>query len=527
MDSTSTRLQSSQPHPGSVWPMALLALAVGVDCVLPDLATARGKIPVIRQITNNSVGDIFDPRLRMQDGSRITFVSDGDVMGPGTAPGHREVYLYHIETDQMVRVTTTTGLLKESWDATRATDDVFDNGRPEIVALISNGDHDPAAFGGTGNVDGNPEVFLWEVHTGTFHQLTDTSAPVVNSEVFASDSGLCIVFSSNGDLDNNPGDAFNNPGTGFVNIDGSREVFVYSLNSKDNYPYDGNFTQATNGPDGTSSWRPVIGGYWFPRQCQSTAYMSDHDQTGSGLTGTNIFVFNRQAATNEAMLAKNIPWGVQPGDYLYPMISSASPFARGPFVVFQTNADVWLNGLDGSEVFRYRVFHPRMEQYTDILNGVVERPVVSDGGGYVVFQSNGEMLYPGKKAKKNGGFPPFNADGNTEIFRLRGRRRVQQVTRTENCENTLPSVRDDATAVTFRSTCDLVPGSNAGNVPQVFLYHQVKKSDALSTSSGCKISEGCCNEANGCYVNTFGKKPKPRKKECLTRPRAGCKPPPT
>jgi hypothetical protein len=72
----------------------------------------------------------------------------------------------------------------------------------------------------------------------------------------------------------------------------------------------------------------------------------------------------------------------------------------------------------------------------------------------------------------------------------------------------------------------LIPGLNANHVPQVFLYKEVKKGDPLGTAGGCLVSNGCCNEANGCYDPIFGRKPKPRKKECLDKPREGCKPPP-
>ena len=488
--------------------MLMCASAGGPMLVLGAAAQSqRGSIPVLIQVTNNTTGDIFDPRMRSQDGNRIVFVSNGDVIGP--APGHNEVYLYQIETGEMIRVTTTTD--GESREAARSTDQVFNSGRPEFVTFVSTGDLDPSSD----NSDHNPEIFLWEIESGAFHQLTNTPSTIINKEPYASDSGKCIVFSSNADLNNNAGeDAENNPGTGFSNPDGSQEVFLYTIDSNANFPHDGNFTQVSNGPAGTVSARPVVGGYWFPRQCQSTAYMSDHDQTGGTLTGTHIFVFNRPSAENSLMETSEIPWGFG-GTYLYPNMSSASPFARGPFVVFQSDAPVWRNGSDGMEMYRYRVFHPRMTQYTDILTGSVERPVISDGGGYIAFQSNGEILDPDHDAKK-GGEPPFNADGNYEIFRTKGRRKTWQITRTIGCVNNLPSVRDDGTAIAFRSTCDLIPGRNPGGVPQVFLYKEVKKGDPLGTAAGCSSPTTAATKPTAATSPVFGRKPKPRKKECST-----------
>ena len=503
------------------------ALACAAALLAPTPASARGDIPVLLQVTRNTTGDIIDPRLRSQEGERVTFVSNGDVMGPGTAPGHTEVYLYDIASKTMVQVTNTPSAVVDangrgSWDAARSSDDIFSD-RPEVVPFVSRGNFDLSV----GNADGNPEIFLYELGAGTFHQLTNTLPPVENREPWASDSGKCIAFSSNGDLDNNNGSDSGNPGTGYSNPDGSYEVFLYSLNSATKYPEDGNFTQVSNGPAGTTSSRPVTGGYIFARQCQTTAYVSDYDQTGINVSGSHIFIFDRNSGTTEEMAApKETPWGVQPGDYLYPHISSASQFARGPFVVFQTDADLWRNGSSGFEMFRYRVFHPRQTQYTDVLSGNVERPVISDGGGYITFQSNGEILDPRRHAAI-GGEPPFNADGNYEIFRMRGRRKVAQITRSTGCDNTLPSTSDDGHTLAFRSTCDLIPGNNSSGLPQVFVYKEVTTDDPRATAAGCKVADGCCNEANGCYQVVFGVKPKTRPKACVDVPRDSCKPPPS
>ncbi len=285
----------------------------------------------------------------------------------------------------------------------------------------------------------------------------------------------------------------------------------------------------SNAPsDAYESAHPVVGGYWFGRQCQTTAYVSDFDQLGAGRTGRKVFEFDRNSGrTLDLEAPKEIPWGIggAPGDYLWPSISSASQFARGPFVVFQTDADLWRNGSEGFEIFRYRVFHPRMTQYTDVLAGDVERPVISDGGGVLAFQSTGEMLDPRAGARL--GMPgPWNADGNSEIFRLEGRRSLEQLTDSVGCNNTLPSLRDDGTWIAFRSDCDLM-GLNPANVPQVFLWRAVEPDDPLA-GSACRVEDGCCNEANGCYGGVAGEKPKVRRRDCAAKGSGdGCKLPPT
>ena len=60
-----------------------LALAASVTLTAPpEIAYAvRLPIPVLIQVTQNTEGDIEDPRLRLEPPYRINFTSDGDVMG--------------------------------------------------------------------------------------------------------------------------------------------------------------------------------------------------------------------------------------------------------------------------------------------------------------------------------------------------------------------------------------------------------------------------------------------------------------
>ena len=108
---------------------------------------------VLRQGDRPHDGHIEWPRIRMQDGNSIAFVSDGDVLGPGTATEMRQLYHWDEATDVITQVTTVS---TASYDATRPSDGVFTGSRPEVIAFISTCDLDPARD----NSDGNPEVFL-------------------------------------------------------------------------------------------------------------------------------------------------------------------------------------------------------------------------------------------------------------------------------------------------------------------------------------------------------------------------------
>ena len=206
------------------------------------------------------------------------------------------------------------------------------------------------------------------------------------------------------------------------------------------------------------------------------------------------------------------------------MISSASPFARGPHVVFVTGAPLWNNGTVGKNMFDYRAFHPRMTQFTNVgTTGTVENPSVADGGGVLVFESTGEHLSQ-KHPVKTGEEPPFNADGNSEIFRLKGRRKVAQLTQTTSCQNVQPSLSDDGKRLSFISTCDLIPGENPNHRQQIFLWSLERADSPLLLPGACQQSEGCCmdtKDATTCYHTLSGSKPKIPRPNCVERA-SGC-----
>lgn len=445
-----------------------------------------GCVGTLRQVTSFTQGDLSTLGVSSQLADFVTFTSNADVEGPGTAPGHREVYLYDVANDTVSRLTTTAG--GESYDATRLGDE-GDRGR--YLAFISTGDLDPTV----GNADANPELFFWDLSSGGIFQITNTQPPVVNAEPFISDSGKCVTLHSNGDIHSNDGSDPAAPDSGFSNPDGGVEAFIYEIKDNEDLRA-GHFTQMSNGPAGTTSSHTTVGGYIFPRQCGTAAFQSDHDQLGIGAPGTNVYIFDRSTAT----LEPGMPMPGDPGLSINPSATAASRVARGPFVVLQSNVDILGNGSSGFEIFRYRALHPKFAQYTFSPTGASENPVMSDGGGFLAFQSTAELLDP--DPRKNPG-TPYNADGNREIFLMKGRRKVQQITQSTGCENTIPSIHGYlGRVIAFRSTCDLVPGHNPGGLPQLFLYSDVERDDTI-TLAACTLANGCCQEG-GCYTRVYG-----------------------
>jgi hypothetical protein len=473
--------------------LGLFAAAVAVPRASRAAAQCQGCVASMRQATHLTQGDIWGPRINSQRPPFVTFTSDGDVEGPGSAPGHREIYLYDVDLGQMTRVTTTVG--GESYDATRLADE---GPRPRYLAFISTGDLDPAV----GNADGSPELFFWELSGGGITQITNNLPPLTVAAPFVSDSGRCVMFHSTGDLDNNDGSSPESPGTGFSNPDASVEAFMYEVPDEGSALGGGRFTQISNGPAGTTSSNATVGGYVFQRQCATAAFQSDHDQLGTGEVGTGVYVYDR--SSGNLSLAQTPDVG---GSSLNPFLSGASNVARGPFILYHSNADMFGNGSSGFEIYRLRVFHPRFVQYTFTPTGDTENATISDGGGLIAFQSSGELLDP--NPRRNPG-TPFNADGNHEVFLMRGRNSIQQVTDSAGCENTNPGIHGFGEAISFRSTCDLVPGHNPSAQPQLFVYRDVPKPD-LGLLAACTLANACCHQST-CYTKIAGgmlKIPKP------------------
>jgi hypothetical protein len=453
-----------------------------------------GCVGTLRQVTHLTQGNIWKPGVSSQLADYVTIVSDGDVEGPGTAPGHREVFLYDVQATSFSRLTVTIG--GESYDATRLGDD---GERGRYLAFISTGNFDPSV----GNADGNPELFFWRSETNEILQITDSQPPVVNALPFISDSGKCVTFQSNGDLHTNNNFDPNKPDSGFTNPDGSVEAFIYEIDADTDLQV-GTFTQMSNGPAGTTSAHSAVGGYIFPRQCGNATFHSDHDQLGEGAIGTNVYAFSRATGTLQHAMPLNHPGGLT----LNPDMTAASRVARGPFAVFQSNADILGNGSGGNfHIYRWRALHPNFTQYTWAPTGDSTNPTMSDGGGYIMFESTSELLDP---VKSPGG--PYNADGNAEIFFMRGRNRIQQVTQTAGCTNGDVSIHGYlGRSIAFRSTCNLV-GQNPGGLPQLFIYEDVDRLET-ATLAACTPANGCCKEST-CYTRIAGrtrKVPRPRR----------------
>lgn len=227
------------------------------------------------QITDTTGEDNIVPVLN-SDGTLIAFDSSADVTG-GNPDGSREIFLYDADTMMFTQITDTVGVnslvpditpdgttigFHSDADLTGSNPDaslevfLFDvvsmtftqitDGEAHInsatAALSSDGaivglnsDTDPTG----GNPDNNREIFLFNANTMQFTQVTDTTSENINSGPSVSSDGTRLVFTSNADL---TGD----------NPDGNREVFLFDAGT-------GITTQITDSVGGTFSDAVISG----------------------------------------------------------------------------------------------------------------------------------------------------------------------------------------------------------------------------------------------------------------------------
>lgn len=242
------------------------------EIFLYDIATTS-----FTQVTDTPSGLTFivTPEIN-SDGKYIAFA---DLIDPtlGNADGNPEVFLYDVVQDLFTQITDT------AFDNNFSLPDISDNG-----SLIAFSNRQNLTGG---NSNGGVEEFLFNTSTNTITQLTDTIGKISGAPVMSGD-GNRIAFMSNADFANNNADSsfelfvmdiatntffqltdeptfFNFPGKVDLNSDGSlivvdltldltgdnpdgsREIFLYNTN-------DNTWTQITDTAAPKQSFHPSI-----------------------------------------------------------------------------------------------------------------------------------------------------------------------------------------------------------------------------------------------------------------------------
>ena len=138
---------------------------------------------IFTQVTFVMVGDIALNASISADGTRIAFESDGDING-GNPDGNREIYLFNV----------TTGIITQITDTAEA------NQRPSLSADGTRIAFESEADINGGNPDGSREIYLFDTTTSSFTQITNGPAGTNSGEPSISADGNHIAFDSDANI---------------------------------------------------------------------------------------------------------------------------------------------------------------------------------------------------------------------------------------------------------------------------------------------------------------------------------------
>ncbi len=288
------------------------------------------------------------------------------------------------------------------------------NDRGTLVAFVSTAD-----LSGS-NSDHNQEIFLYETASGRIIQITDSIAGF-NGDPDLSGDGQAIVFTSNRDL------------TG-RNADGNFEVFLSQVGA-------GNFTQITD----------TLTGFNVVPAADASAtrisFVSSSDLTGENADANQeIFLFNTKTKVFTQVTHSH-------GERN--LISAIS--ANGRTIALASTADLTGDNPDESqEIFLFDVRTNTLQQVTDTTGGFSFSPSIDGRGQLVAFVSDRDLT-------------GNNSDGNDEIFVFNSRTgNFTQVTATIGGQNHQPAIDHAGRRIVFISDRDLT-GSNFDGNREVFL----------------------------------------------------------
>ena len=112
-----------------------------------------------------------------------------------------------------------------------------------------------------------------------------------------------------------------------------------------------------------------------------------------------------------------------------------------------------------------------LRQLTDCTGGVSENPAISADGRTVVFVSTCDLV------------SGENTDRNRELFRWRENEGLEQLTRTERCQNLEPSLEAKGLRIAFATTCSF-PQANADQSLEIALLQSEGQIQLLTDTSG-------------------------------------------
>jgi Tol biopolymer transport system component len=385
------------------------------DLQVIPLASGGGVEPhVIQVMATVSYAQVTDgggiePTIS-SDGTKIAFVSAADLTG-NNADGNSEIFLFDTIAATLTQLTDTTG------------------GHSSSPSIDSDGTR--IAFESTANptgsnADGNPEIFLFDVTTGSLIQVTDAAGRDSRHPTISGD-GTKVAFESSADLTGNNADRnseiflFDAATSGLTQVTDTRSQYL-------------NRTAAISGDAAKIVFARYNFGFENPAQIHLASQLYLFDVATSSFT--------------ELSLGQD------------PSINS-----DGTRITFVRRNPLIDGEPSGSEVFYY---HTITSGVTQVTNGtdpysysVSLEPTISSDGTKIAYQSGANLT-------------GSNADGNWEVFLFDATANsLIQITDTRGGENNypssgLPAISGDGARVVFQSTANLTGNNPNGNL-QIFL----------------------------------------------------------
>ena len=286
------------------------------------------------------------------------------------------------------------------------------------IAFVSNRD-----FIGT-NSDGNNEIFVYDVGTATYTQVTATTGSGGVNVPSISSAGSRVAFQSSKNLSGG-------------NADGNNEIFVWDAAGP-------TLTQVTTSSSTRTNASPKLSA-----DGTHVTFSSDADLTGGNADlNQEIFLWEAAGATTTQVTATTGGFNGSP-----------SINADGTKVAFRSNRDIGgANSEGNNEIFLYDAAGPTTTAVTSAASGASDGPSISGNGSRIAFRSTANL---------GGG----NADANQEIFLWSSTGpTTTQVTVTTGGSSDGPSLSSDGTRLALRSNRDLVPGGNTDLTNEIYAY---------------------------------------------------------
>ncbi len=288
------------------------------------------------------------------------------------------------------------------------------------IAFVSNRN-----FVGT-NTDGNNEIFLYDVPTATFTQVTATTGSGGVNVPSISADGTRIAFQSSKNLSGG-------------NSDGNNEIFVWDESGP-------TFTQVSSSGATATNAAPKMSA-----DGTHVAFSSDADLTGgNGDKNQEIFLWSAAGPSTTQVTATTGGAGSNAG----PAVS-----ADGGVVAFRSNRDIGgLNPEGNAEIFRWSASGPTTIAVTSATAGASDGASISSDGSRIAFRSTANLV-------------STNGDANQEIFLWSATGpTTTQVTATTGGASDGVSLSSDGTRLVFKSNRDVVGGGNTDLTNEIFAY---------------------------------------------------------